>query len=244
MEAELYRADLIARVGAEKAARLEPRYPQGSPIVVDPGVTWSGDALGVIEQLQCVREQIGLGPAPAGSNNWVVSGDRSVTGKPLLAGDPHITATIPTVWYRVELQAPEIDLSGGCMPGFPGVFIGQSRHVAWTFTNVMADVQDLFVERIREGQNGDGPQYQFQRRVAAGRSPHRVDRRARPVRARGGRGARDPPRPDRQRRARRQDERRSRWRSPGPRCREPFFTRMALDVGYVRQRPRGGRQLR
>ena len=48
------------------------------------------------------------------------------------------------------------------MPGFPGVFIGQSRHFAWTFTNVMADVQDLFVERIREGQNGGGPQYEFE----------------------------------------------------------------------------------
>src|SRR5215212_285414 len=161
MEAELYRADLIRRIGAEKAARLEPRYPQGSPLVADPGVAWEGEALGVIEQLESVREAIGLGPAPAGSNNWVVSGDHSVTGKPLLAGDPHITSGIPNVWYRVELQAPEIDLSGGCMPGFPGVFIGQSRHVAWTFTNVMADVQDLFVERIEEGQNGNGPRYLF-----------------------------------------------------------------------------------
>ena len=157
MEAELYRADLIAKVGAEKAAKLEPRYPQGSPVATHPGAGWDGDALGLAEQLAKVKDALGLGTAPAGSNNWVVSGDRSVTGKPLLAGDPHISSAMPCVWYRVELCAPEIELTGGCMPGFPGVFIGQSRHVAWTFTNVMADVQDLFVERIKEGQNGDGP---------------------------------------------------------------------------------------
>src|SRR4051812_2723110 len=100
MEAELYRADLIARVGPEKAARLEPRYPQGSPVVTDPGVPWSGDALGVMAQIAQVRDALGLGRAPAGSNNWVVSGDRSVTGKPLLAGDPHISSNMPSVWYR------------------------------------------------------------------------------------------------------------------------------------------------
>ncbi|MEA2141667.1 MAG: penicillin amidase, partial [Solirubrobacteraceae bacterium] len=162
MEAELLRADLIARVGPEKAARLEPRYPRGLPIVTDPGTPWSGDGIDLIEQLRSVRDAIGLGPAPAGSNNWVVSGERSTTGKPLLAGDPHITSSIPCVWYAVELQAPGLELCGGCMPGFPGVFIGQSRNVAWTFTNVMADVQDVFVERIREGSNGAAPSYEFE----------------------------------------------------------------------------------
>jgi penicillin G amidase len=236
MEAELFRADLIARIGAEKAARLEPRYPQGSPVVTQPGVPWDGDALGVIEQLNAVKEAIGLGPAPAGSNNWVVSGERSATGKPLLAGDPHISSAIPNVWYRVELQAPEIELSGGCMPGFPGVFIGQSRHVAWTFTNVMADVQDLFVEKIREGQNGDSPRYLFKdewlplevRRediqVRGRSSPEVLEVRAThhgPI-VNEALGARLDAQPLA-----------LAWTA----LREPFFTRMALDVGYVRQGP-------
>jgi penicillin amidase len=161
MEAELFRAELVARVGLEKAARLEPRYPSGNPVITDPGVAWSGDPLEVVEQIARVREEIGIGTEPAGSNNWVVSGARSVTGKPLLAGDPHITATIPDVWYTVEISTPDLEVRGGAMPGFPAVVIGQNRDVAWTYTNVMADVQDLFVERIREGEDGAGPEYEF-----------------------------------------------------------------------------------
>jgi penicillin G amidase len=164
MEAELFRADLVKRIGAEKTAHLEPRYPQGNPVVTTPGVEWSGDALALIEQIERVREAIGLSPQPAGSNNWVVSGERSETGKPLLSGDPHITATIPDVWYTIGLSSPELELWGASMPGFPGCMIGHTPHVAWSFTNVLADVQDLFVERVREAPEGDGdaPQYEFE----------------------------------------------------------------------------------
>jgi penicillin G amidase len=150
METELFRAELVAKVGAEKAARLEPHYPHGSPLVMDPGVAWSGDALDLLEQIAQVRDVIGWSLEPAGSNNWAVSGERSATGMPLLAGDPHITTSIPDSWYTIEAHTPELDLRGGSMPGIPGLVIGQARQVAWSFTNVMADVQDLFVERIRD----------------------------------------------------------------------------------------------
>ena len=160
METELFRAELVAKVGAEKAARLEPQYPHGSPLVMDPGVAWSGDALDLVEQIAEVREAIGWSLEPAGSNNWAVSGERSVTGMPLLAGDPHITTSMPDTWYTIEASTPELELRGGSMPGFPGLVIGHTRHVAWSFTNVMGDVQDLFVERIRSGDGG--PEYEFQ----------------------------------------------------------------------------------
>jgi penicillin amidase len=160
METELFRAELVSKVGAEKAARLEPQYPHGSPLVMDPGVAWSGDALDLVEQIAEVREAIGWSLEPAGSNNWAVSGERSVTGMPLLAGDPHITTSMPDTWYTIEASTPELELRGGTMPGFPGLVIGHTRHVAWSFTNVMADVQDLFVERIRDGDSG--PEYEFQ----------------------------------------------------------------------------------
>lgn len=159
METELFRAELVAKVGAEKAARLEPQYPHGSPVVLDPGVAWSGGGLDLVEQIAEVREAIGWSLEPAGSNNWAVSGERSVTGMPLLAGDPHITTSIPDSWYTIEVFTPELELRGGSIPGFPGLVIGQNRHVAWSFTNVMADVQDLFVERIRDG--AAGPEYEF-----------------------------------------------------------------------------------
>jgi penicillin amidase len=162
MEAELFRAELVSLIGAEKVARLEPQYPGGNPVVTQPGVPWSGDALELAAQIANVRTAIGFSPEPVGSNNWAVSGERSATGAPLLAGDPHITSSIPDVWYTVELSSPDLEMRGGAMPGFPGVVIGQTRDVAWSFTNVMADVQDLYVERVRSAHEGNPPAYEFE----------------------------------------------------------------------------------
>ncbi|MFL5828146.1 MAG: penicillin acylase family protein, partial [Thermoleophilaceae bacterium] len=150
METELFRAELVRKIGIERAALLEPRYPRGNPLVTDPGAGWTGDALEIVEQFARVREAIGLSLEPTGSNNWVVSGERSVTGSPLMAGDPHIATGMPDTWYVVEANTPELELRGGTMPGIPGLVMGQTRHLAWSFTNVLADVQDLFVERIRD----------------------------------------------------------------------------------------------
>ena len=183
MEHELLRWDLIRAVGPEVAERLEPRYPRGNPVVLEPGVGWSGDGSALAAQMARVREALGLSPQAAGSNNWVVSGSRTAGGRPLLAGDPHITSTIPSIWYTVRLQAPGIELQGGSMPGFPGLVIGQSSHVAWTFTNAMADVQDLFVERIRRPADGGLPEYLFEdewRPVVLHREEIRVRGRERP----------------------------------------------------------------
>jgi penicillin amidase len=162
METELFRSELVRDIGAERTALLEPQYPGGNPVITEPGVPWSGDPLELAEQIAEVRASIGLSLEPSGSNNWAVSGERSATGKPLLAGDPHISTTIPDVWYAIELSTPDFELRGGSMPGFPGLVIGQTRHVAWSFTNVMGDVQDLFVERIREPADGGPPEYEFE----------------------------------------------------------------------------------
>src|SRR3954470_23426585 len=162
METELFRAELVGLIGAEKVARLEPQYPGGNPVVTQPGIPWSGDALALAAQIAEVRNAAGFSLEPVGSNNWAVSGERSATGGPLLAGDPHITASIPDVWYTVELSAPDLEMRGGAMPGFPGIVIGQTRDVAWSFTNVMADVQDLYVEHVRSAHEGSPPAYEFQ----------------------------------------------------------------------------------
>jgi penicillin G amidase len=162
METELFRAELVNMIGAEKVARLEPQYPGGNPVVTQPGAPWPGGGLELAAQIAEVRAAVGLSLERAGSNNWVVSGERSVTGKPLLANDPHISATIPDVWYTVELSTPDIEMRGGSLPGTPGLVIGQSPYVAWGFTNVMADVQDLYVERVRSAHEGQAPQYEFE----------------------------------------------------------------------------------
>jgi penicillin G amidase len=81
-----------------------------------------------------------------GSNNWVVSGAHTVTGKPLLANDTHLELTIPSIWYEIHLTAPGWNVKGFTLPGAPMVIIGHNERVAWGFTNNGADVQDLYVE--------------------------------------------------------------------------------------------------
>jgi penicillin amidase len=81
-----------------------------------------------------------------GSNNWVVSGAHTATGKPLLANDTHLELAIPSIWYELHLTAPGWNVKGFTLPGAPMVIIGHNDHIAWGFTNNGADVQDLYVE--------------------------------------------------------------------------------------------------
>ncbi|MFL6229597.1 MAG: penicillin acylase family protein [Pyrinomonadaceae bacterium] len=82
------------------------------------------------------------------SNNWVVSGKRTASGKPLLANDPHLDASAPSIWHMVHLKAPGIDVAGVTAPGAPGVIIGHNGQIAWGMTNLGPDVQDLYVEKF------------------------------------------------------------------------------------------------
>jgi len=81
-----------------------------------------------------------------GSNNWVVSGAHTVTGKPLLANDTHLEMMIPPIWYQIHLTAPNWNVKGFSLPGCPMVIIGHNDRIAWGFTNNQADVQDLYIE--------------------------------------------------------------------------------------------------
>jgi len=81
-----------------------------------------------------------------GSNNWVVSGDYTATGKPLLANDPHLELSIPPIWYEIHLTAPGYNAEGVTLPGAPLIVIGHNDHIVWGFTNNGADVQDLYIE--------------------------------------------------------------------------------------------------
>ena len=86
--------------------------------------------------------------ALAASNNWVVSGKHTASGKPLLANDPHLAASAPPIWYLVNLSAPGVKAAGVTAPGLPGVIIGHNANIAWGFTNVGPDVQDLYIEKF------------------------------------------------------------------------------------------------
>jgi len=155
-ERELLRADLVRELGPERAAKIDPTYPKGNPIALRPGEGWDGDGLGLAEQIGKVREQIGLAGAASGSNNWAVKAELTATSGPLIAGDPHLPTGMPGIWHEVSLELGDRFARGASIPGIPGILLGQNNDVVWTFTNVMADVEDLFIERI------DGETYEFE----------------------------------------------------------------------------------
>jgi penicillin amidase len=152
-ERELLRADMVRHLGPELTARLDPTYPADNPVVDQ--TTWSGDGAYAAAQIDRIREALGLAPEAGGSNNWAVSGQRSATGRPLIAGDPHLPPSMPGIWYQAAVYQGGRFARGATMAGLPGIYMGQNNDVCWTFTNAMADVQDLFIERI------EGDRYLF-----------------------------------------------------------------------------------
>jgi penicillin amidase len=153
-ERELLRADMVRDLGPELTARLDPTYPRDNPIVEQ--TAWNGVGLPLVEQIDAVRRSLGLATEASGSNNWAVSGERSVTGMPLIAGDPHLPQGMPGLWYEIEVRIDDWFVRGASLPGLPGLYMGQTNDVAWTITNVMSDIQDLFIERV------DGDRYLFE----------------------------------------------------------------------------------
>jgi penicillin G amidase len=139
---EMARARLAQKLGAEAVRQLIPSYPADGPVIVEP-MTGSPQPLAPLAELL---------PLPAGSrwasNGWVVHGSRTASGKPLLANDTHLGLSMPSVWYEMGLHGGRFDTVGFSFAGMPFVIIGQNRRIAWGITNLNADVQDLYLEKL------------------------------------------------------------------------------------------------
>ena len=79
-----------------------------------------------------------------GSNNWVVDGTLTASGKPLLANDPHLGTRLPLTWYLAHVSAGDFEMIGATLPGTPAVALGRNKYIAWGATNVAADVEDFY----------------------------------------------------------------------------------------------------
>lgn len=143
---ELLRAEVVDTLGWEAMTALFPEVPSEPGYVV---AGKDGGPAGRRARLDLLREAPAVPGAP-GSNNWVVSGRRTKTGMPLLANDPHLFVQLPAIWYEVHLTAPGIDVRGVSLPFAPGVVIGHNHRIAWGFTNVGGDTQDVYVERLND----------------------------------------------------------------------------------------------
>jgi len=97
----------------------------------------------------------------AGSNNWVVAGSHTASGKPLLSNDMHLELTVPNIWYMADLRAPGFHAAGVTIPGLPLVVAGHNEHVAWGFTALLGDVQDLYYEKLDGKGNYEGTDAQW-----------------------------------------------------------------------------------
>ncbi|MBA2679320.1 MAG: penicillin acylase family protein [Ktedonobacteraceae bacterium] len=156
-ETELIRARLVAKLGAERASRLEAGYDPAHPLIIPSGVAYQGINPGLLEQYEQIKTLSGLS-ALGGSNNWVVDGTMTASGASILCNDPHLGQAVPSVWFECHLNAGDIDVIGASFPGSPGVIIGHNQHIAWGVTNAVSDVQDLYVEKF----NPENPhQYEF-----------------------------------------------------------------------------------
>ncbi|MCI0604869.1 penicillin acylase family protein [bacterium] len=160
LSTETSRARLLQHMTHKQVEELFPPYPSINPFILTrfpakPAIT--GNMLAPLDGLGYLLENLPLNHDPEssfGSNNWVISGNRTKTGKPLLANDPHLGAQMPSIWFQVHLQCLpqsencQFNVAGFSMAGVPGIIIGHNQRIAWAFTNVGPDVMDLFVERV------------------------------------------------------------------------------------------------
>ena len=165
-DVELRRAAMIKQFGAEQGTAmyndLVPPYDfQKMPTIVTPNISYQSAPLDSLSGLRQLDNISGLRGNDVGSNNWVISGQRTTTGKPLLANDPHLGIQMPSIWYFNSLHCQPVsaacpyEVTGASFAGMPGVVIGHNARIAWGVTNVGPDVQDLFLEKI------DGNQYEY-----------------------------------------------------------------------------------
>ena len=163
---ELTRAAVLAKGGPALADAVMPAYPADHPVIVPskqarretPASTAAVvDPAAAVTLARMMRETsaaIGLPHgSDIGSNNWVIAGSKSATGKPILANDPHLGIQMPSIWYQVGLHCRVVngacpyDVAGVGFAGVPGVIIGHNARIAWGVTNGTVDTQDYFIEK-------------------------------------------------------------------------------------------------
>jgi penicillin amidase len=141
---ELLRARLARTVSPADLAILYPEYPNEAPTTLAELAT-------IYRRLPLDRLYAALPPLVGpiyASNNWVVDGAHTESGKPILANDPHLGFAAPGFWYLARLKTPQGEIAGGTVAGVPLVVIGHNERIAWGFTTTGGDVEDLFIERI------------------------------------------------------------------------------------------------
>ena len=162
--AEIPLYQIAARFGRDDALLLFPEYAADAPLIIAADAGAANDLFAAMAAVfQKAGKRLNGSNSVAASNSWVVAGQKSVSGKPILANDPHLGLFLPNIWYEMHLVSDEYDVMGATLPGAPGVLIGNNRHIAWGLTNGMVDDMDFYLERLDPGDSTrywDGAQWQ------------------------------------------------------------------------------------
>ncbi len=146
-------AQLVQKFGEEKTKELLPDFPENSPTIIPPEIkNFASIPTDFIKVDQMFRSFTGFVGTHIGSNNWVINGKMSASGKPIIANDPHLAYTAPGRWYFAMIRSKDWNVDGFTIPGLPAIVIGKNQSasggIAWALTNVMVDDADFYVEKI------------------------------------------------------------------------------------------------
>jgi penicillin amidase len=160
-ESELIRKRVFEALGKINGEELEPGYNDACPVILSPGEHAARDANNPLNKNDDARRFIGPSAKDGiGSNCWVISGSRTASGKPILANDMHLMLGLPSIWYENHLICGSFEVAGITAPGVPMIITGHNTKVAWGFTAGLADVQDLYEERLMPVKRGE-VQYEY-----------------------------------------------------------------------------------
>ena len=144
-DVELSRLKVLLDDGPQALRDLNPRYPEDHPISADAGVV-AGPALDRLDE--DLAAYLAFAGRSGGSNNWVLSGARTASDRPILANDPHLEATLPPHWYLARLKTPQWSVAGAALVGAPAFGAAHNGFAAWGITASLVDTVDLFVEEM------------------------------------------------------------------------------------------------
>jgi len=144
---DLTYAEIASRVSIEKFQEVIPRTSESFSSSLSVSLIDKQDVREFLDINRSYSEYFNLGNLSGASNAWVVGSEKSLSGKPLLANDPHLRVTAPNWWYEVHLSAPGWNVAGVSIPGSPFVIIGHNDSLAWGFTNAMLDDADFYIEK-------------------------------------------------------------------------------------------------
>jgi penicillin amidase len=150
--------NVLAQYGIDTIKDLFPDYASNESPIIPAGTPWKFTPIEVkspAETLppldkEILSEYIEKPNPGIGSNNWAIGGSKSATGLPILANDPHLGLSLPSIWFQMQLSAPGVNVYGVALPGCPGITIGFNKDIAWGVTNVGSDVMDFYKIKFKD----------------------------------------------------------------------------------------------